>query len=334
MSNQNHPFWLRQVVVFWGILLIPAIPSSAVLSQNDRVESDYLNNKGITCLSKGINSQNITKPSGIDQSIPYLIIPRQGFLDTRQPQLRWNQVKDATAYTVKIVRGSEIVWQKEVKEAEFNSSEDLPLEPGVDYSLIVEADNGRSSEMDSEISSTSFQLLDEDKIKSLADDVTQITALGLSVDEEALELANLYFGGKYGLIAKATDILEQRIAAGSQTSEVYVTVGNLYRVVGLYSLAEKRYRKALALIKPGMELEEQIIAKAGLAEICTLLGDEKEAKVLMQERKEALKALSSDRQSRARASARSSCNCDKNPQGKYEGILINGLCYLNLCVPG
>ncbi len=260
--------------------------------------------------------KDMTKPSGTDQSIPYLISPRLGFLDTRRPKLRWNKVKGTTSYTVKIVADSKIIWEQTVKEAEFNSCEDLPLEVGVDYSLIVESDNGRSSEMDSDRSKLKFQLLDKDKIKSLPDDVKKITKLGLTDDEETLELANLYFGQKYGLLAKATEILEQRIAANSQTSEVYVEAGNLYRVVGLYSLAEERYRKALALIKPGIELEEQIIAKAGLAEICTLWGKEKEAAVLMQERNEDLKALSINRQSgamteasRARAIARSSCNC-------------------------
>ncbi len=278
--------------------------------------------------------KDMTKPSGTDQSIPYVISPRNTCVDTRRPKLRWNPVSGATSYTVKIATDSKIIWEKTVNEAEFNCSEDLPLEVGVDYSLIVESDSGRSSEMDSDTSSTSFQLLDEDKIKSLPDDVKKITELGLTEDEETLELANLYFGAKYGLIAKATEILEQRMAANSQTTEIYVEAGNLYRVVGLCSLAEGQYRTALSLIKPG-ESEEQIIAKAGLAAICTLLGEETEAEVLMQERNEALQALSLDRQSRAIAEpsrarfvARSSCNCN-NGKGKS----FFGDCDLFACVP-
>ena len=283
-----------------------------------------------------MTSKDMDQPSGIDPSIPYVISPRKTFVDTQQPRLRWNKVKDATSYTVKIVKNSEIVWQKEVKQAEYNSCDPLPLEPGVDYSLIVESDNGRSSEMDSDISKLKFQLLDEDKIKSLRDDEKKITDQGLSADEEALELANLYFGQKYGLLAKATEILEQRIAADSQTSEIYVTVSNLYLVVGLCSLAEERYRKALALIKPGIELEEQIIAKAGLAKICTLLGHEKEANSLMLERKAHLEALSINPQSRAitepyraRALTRMMCNCNNG-----KGIYYGPSCELTMCAGG
>ena len=260
--------------------------------------------------------KDMTKPSGTDQSIPYVISPRLGFLDTRRPKLRWNKVKGATSYTVKIVADSKIIWEQTVKEAEFNSSDDLPLKAGVDYWLIVESDNGRSSQMDSDQSKLKFQLLDEDKIKSLPDDVKKITDLGLTDDEETLELANLYFGKKYGLITKAIEMLDKRIAANSQTSEIYVTAGNLNRVAGLNSFAKEQYKKALQLIKSGKELEEEILAKTGLSEICILLGNEKEANRLKQEVKADLKTLSINRQSgaiadpsRARAVTRMSCDC-------------------------
>lgn len=272
---------------------------------------------------------DMIKQSKTDQSIPYVISPCDTFVDTRRPKLRWNQVKGANSYTVKIATDSKIIWEQTVKQTEFSSSDDFPLEVGVDYFLIVESDNGRSSEMDSDPSKLKFQLLDEVKIKSLRDDVKKITDLKLSVDEEALELANLYFGEKYGLLAKATEILEQRIAAASQTSEIYVTLGNLYLVVGLCSFAEEQYRKALALINPEIELEEQIIAKAGLAKGLTLLGNDQEAEVLMQERSADLKALSINRQRRARALRRMRCDCEENGRpGKY----FSFLCQLGSCI--
>ncbi len=278
---------------------------------------------------------DMIKRSETDPSIPYVISPRKTFLDTRRPKLRWNKVKGANSYTVKIVTDSKIIWEQTVKETEFNSRDDLPLEPGVDYSLIVESDNGSSSKMDSDKSSISFQLLDEDKIKSLANEEKKITELGLTDDEETLELADLHFS-ESGLIAKAIEILEQRIAAASQTSEIYVTLGNLYRFVGLYSLAEERYRKALELIKPGIELEEQIIAQAGLAIICTLLGNETEANRLKQDREEALKILKIKQtsgaileESRISVVRRTKCDCPDDP---HEKKLSGGLCTPD-CVP-
>ena len=270
----------------------------------------------------------MTKQSGIDVSIPYIISPRNTFLDTCQPKLKWNQVEGATFYTVKIATDSEVIWEKEVEETEYHSPEDLPLEVGKVYRLIVESDNGRCSETDTEPSKLEFQLLDEDKIGSLPDDEKEITDLELTDDEEALELAHLYFGKKYGLVAKATEILEQRITAGSQNSEIYVTHGNLCLAVGLCDLAEARYKKALEKMQPEQELEEQIIAKAGLAEICKLKGNEKEADRLMQEREDDLKALAKKKEALARAEDRYRCNCQ---DGKGKMILI---CRLYCCVPG
>ena len=336
MSNNNQ-FWLGKIIAFWGILIVSAIPSSTVLSQNDRV-SDYSQNlerESLTCFSyNSIDSKSITKPSGIDGSIPYVVSPRNTFIDTNRPKLRWNKVKGATSYTVKIVRNSEIVWEKTVEQPETNISNKLPLESGVDYSLIVESDNGHSSKMDLDVSSISFQLLDKDKIKSLANDEKKITDLELTDDEEALELAHLYFGKKYGLVAKATELLEERIAAGSQTSEIYVTLGNLYQVGGLYDLAEARYRTALDLAKPKQELEEQIIAKAGLAQILTSMGNEEEANRLMQERASNIKALSNKSQSKPRRINFSRFGCDCTDDRGIPGIRISLLCRRLLCIPG
>ena len=267
----------------------------------------------------------MTKPSGIDVSIPYIISPRSTFLDTCQPKLKWNKVEGATSYTVKIATDSEVIWEKEVEETEYHSPEDLPLEVGKIYRLIVESDNGRCSETDTEPSKLEFQLLDEDKIGTLPDDEKKITDSKLSDDEKALELAHLYFGKKYGLVAKATEILEEKIAAGSQNSEIYVTHGNVCLAVGLCSFAEAQYKKALEKIQPDKELEEQIIAKAGLAQICNLKGDEKEAERLMKERESKLKAL-------AKKKARLECDCrdDLGRRGKE----IFSICRSLVCIPG
>lgn len=264
----------------------------------------------------------MNKPSGIEPSIPYIISPRSTFLDTCQPKLKWNKVECATSYTVKIVTDSEVIWEKKVEEAEYHSTEDLPLKAGIVYRLIVESNNGCSSERDTEPSKLKFQLLDEDKIESLLDDEKKIADLCLTDDEEALELAHLYFGKKYGLVAKATELLEEKITAGSQNSEIYVTHGSVCLAVGLCSFAEARYKTALEQIKPEQELEEQIIAKAGLAEICKLKGNEEEANRLMQEREFKLKAL-------ARKQFRRECNC-QDRKGKW----IFPICSPFGCIPG
>ncbi len=270
-----------------------------------------------------------TKRSGIDQSIPYVISPRNTFLDTRQPRLRWNKVKDATNYTVKIVTDSKIIWSKTVKEAEFNSCDDLPLEPGVDYSLIVESDNGRSSEMDSDQSLFLFGLLDEETNVEISKELARIKNLELAEDKKIRSLIDVYT--TYGLNTKAIEILEEEISKASFESPLlYQELGNLYQCVGFYDLAEDKYRQALALITEE-KVQEKVSAKTELIEVLRFMGRDNEAKIVKAE----LEAFKSRNLATLNCSASCSGKCgecykDGNP-GKWYGIEPNRYCLTAGC---
>ena len=231
--------------------------------------------------SKISNLESKSQSSGTNASIPYVISPRNTFVDTRRPQLRWNPVIGAISYTVKIVADAEIVWQKEVEEAEYNSPKDLPLKVGVVYSLIVESDNGRSSKMDSNTSKAKFQMLEDEKNAELSNKIEGVKNLNLTEERKVHLLVDAYT--EYGLNAKAIDILEAKITNESlETSLICLELAHLYDVVGFYQLAEEKYRKALSLATDE-ELRVKISAKIQLTELLVLTGREHEAKKIKAE---------------------------------------------------
>ncbi|MGL5796561.1 MAG: tetratricopeptide repeat protein [Waterburya sp.] len=225
-----------------------------------------------------MNVQEVIKPTEANKSIPYVISPRNTFLDTRKPTIRWNKVLGASSYTVKIVRDSEVVWTEKVEGTEFKSSDNLPLEAGIVYSVIVESDNGQSSEMDSNKSQVKFQVLDEQEIRNVSDKVTQVKEQRLSDEDETLRLVDIY--REHGLNAKAIRILERKSNNSIQSTEIYLEFGNFYQTVGLYLLAQKQYQTSLDIIKGEQEPVVAIAATANLVGNLTLLGRKDEAERL------------------------------------------------------
>ncbi len=197
------------------------------------------------------------------------------FIDTVQPIFRWNKVTGANTYTVKIIKDSAVFWEQKVTNTEIKYPGNPPLESDVHYSLIVESDNGYSSEGDSEVSQLVFALLGQDSIKKVQNEVEALTKQGLAEEEQTLALTAIFMN--YGLNSKAIDILEEQVAADSQNPAIYTQLGTLYRFTGLNLLAEKPYRKALKLVRGEQDLKEQIIAEFGLAAILPKFGNKDEA---------------------------------------------------------
>lgn len=214
---------------------------------------------------------------GQSDRIPYIITPRNTFLLTNRPTFRWNRpVQGAKSYTVRLISLSlrKDIWQKEnVTDNKLTYPPDAPpLQPGVDYSLVIKVESGSSS--NEEESPVTFRVLDARD----ADDVRSASALiyqqQLPEETKSLLLAYLYSG--YYLRAEAIELLEP-LAAKSQTPAVHRLVGDLYRQVGLASLAEPYYLKAVQLGNAVQQLEELAAAQAGLGEVYVTLGNKEKA---------------------------------------------------------
>ena len=209
-----------------------------------------------------------SRPGGSDPQIPYPLGPRMTYLLNDKPTFRWNGVKGASRYTVQLKGPGGAEWSApaEVSATELVYPEDEPpLKWGVKYLLIVEADNNTSSRYDCG-ANLGFELLPEYKVQKVQEEAAKIDDLpDLTEEEKSLALAELY--SNESLIADAIKTLEMLAERGSQTTSVYLRLGDLYGEAGLNLLAEARYSKAIDLFTATQDRYGLTKAQAGLAQV-------------------------------------------------------------------
>lgn len=210
--------------------------------------------------------------STINPLVPYLISPRRTLLLNPLPILRWNAVPGANYYKVNLIADEDLVWKIVMKETEVIYSGE-PLESGVDYLLIIEADTGASSQ-DENVPDLSFSLLDEKEAIVVQDTVEKLTKLDLADEALALALVHLYI--QHELRAEAIAILENLVKQGSQTPIVYHVLGEVYTEIGLNLLAQKYYIKAIEILE-AEDVEGLAIAFVGLGNVHQVMGERQQA---------------------------------------------------------
>jgi hypothetical protein len=192
--------------------------------------------------------------SEISPLIPYIISPRRTKLLNSLPMLRWNAVPGASHYAVSlIVDEGDVFWQTQIGETEVVYSGESPLESGVNYLLMVEADTGTSS-LEDDSPDLGFSLLNENEATVVRDAVEQLLNWDLADETKSIALANLY--RIYDLKAEAIATLEVLVKQGSQIAAIYRTLGDLYLEVGLNPLASSHYLRATQLATEVGDLEE------------------------------------------------------------------------------
>lgn len=225
------------------------------------------------------NSNNETRrPGGIKEqalkNIPYIISPRNTSILYNQPTIRWNTVSGATSYKV-IVED----WEAETRDTEIVYTGELEAE--FSYFVSVVADNGSSSEEEAEVE---FTVLDEQKEKDTLAHIEAVKQQGLTEEAEGLVLAHLYRGND--LNAKAIQVLEELVQAGSKQVSVYQLLGDIYQQVGLSLQAKETYSQGLALAKNVEDIAGQAAIQAELGEVEYALGNEEEAVAWMRQAQE------------------------------------------------
>jgi predicted negative regulator of RcsB-dependent stress response len=210
-----------------------------------------------------------------NETIPYIISPRNTVLLTNRPILRWKAVPGATRYQVRVQdAGLTLNWQAETSNTQIEYPGQPSLQLGSNYSLIVETDNQKSSEEEQGID-LSFTLLDTQKAESVRTEVAKLKQQKLTPEAESLALAYLY--QSYDLKAEAIELLEGLGKRGSQTTAVYQILGDLYLQVGLSQQAKSSYLKALKLAQRTENVEGQVEAQMGLGEADYGLNNKDEA---------------------------------------------------------
>ncbi|GAA6619645.1 tetratricopeptide repeat protein [Scytonema sp. NUACC26] len=227
--------------------------------------------EGVSGLNNGCqpmddNGGGGTRPVNDDLTpIPFVISPRSTLLLADKPALRWNAVSGASSYIVSVsdeTNGSEI-WKAEVSSTEIVYPGTSSLEPGVDYLVIVKADNAKSSEEDKEVD-LAFRLIDKNESQRILAHVEQIQQ---ELSGEAADLAVVHLYGTSKLKAEAIEMLEVLAQKGSQTTAIYRMLGDLYWQVKLHHLSESPYKKAIQLAEVNQDIEVKAVAQARLAEL-------------------------------------------------------------------
>jgi hypothetical protein len=226
---------------------------------------------------------------GSDPTIPYIISPRRTWLLNNKPLLKWNPIPGANSYKVR-VKGEGIDWQTQVIKNEVVYAGEQPLQPGVTYLLLVEANTGQSSQRekasslneggtlpfyeDDKYAGWGFSVLPEEDAKAVHENIKRILTWEfweLPEDTKTLAVADVYISND--LYAEAIDTLETLVQKNSQAPGVYQLLGDLYGHVGLNLLAEARYLQAVEFAKAAEDPEAEANARAGLARVYAITGN-------------------------------------------------------------
>jgi hypothetical protein len=240
--------------------------------------------KKVSLVSDGCGSETPTqnrpnsprvRPRTPNESIPYIISPRNTVLLTNRPILRWNAVPGVTRYQVRLQDASlTLDWQIETSKTQIEYSGKPPLKSGSYYLVIVETDKGVSSE-EEQGNDLSFTLLDAQKAELVRAEIAQLKQQKLTQEAEGLALAYLY--QSHDLKAEAIELLEGLVKRESQTAAVYQLLGYLYLHMGLSQQAKSPYLKALELAQGTKDVAGEAEAQVGLGETYSQLNQKDKA---------------------------------------------------------
>jgi hypothetical protein len=217
---------------------------------------------------------------GTDNSIPYVMTPRNTLLMNNQFTISWNPVANVTNYVVTVEGDDGLNWSEEVTGTETVYNGEQPLEAGCYYLVTVTADTGVSSAED-EGKNLGFVLMSENMIQDLETKKVNIENINLSDEGKAITLAIFY--QLNNLNSDAITTLETLVETGTETPLVYQMLGDLYVKTGLNSLAEQSYNQAIELASNPENLEVLTNAQAGLAGVNIVLGNMFQAGKLAQQ---------------------------------------------------
>lgn len=261
-SRTKISLWFFAVSLLLLILVAP--PTTAALStQISQIPDDPQCRRADTGDPRG--------PS--NPQIPYVISPRRTLLLTDKPQLRWNKVLGVKSYNVSLQKGDKILWQTKVSTNEVVYPGEPRLQRGIEYLLVVLADNGRSSQ--EEQAATQFRLLPLAEAQVVKTAIAQLNNQQVTDLVKAWESAYIYIGSD--LKSEAIKTLEALVTSGIKETAVYRKLGDLYWREGITVLAEVNYRKAVKLATDVKDVAEIAQISETLGDLYVAIGDKKEA---------------------------------------------------------
>ena len=187
---------------------------------------------------------NATRSWPTGAVFPQILSPRKTRLLSSQPVLRWTPIAGASRYKV-TVRGGGDSWTEIVHSStEITYPAEAPkLRTGIDYKLIVEADDRSSYEPGPDLG---FSIVKAEDRKRVLQEEKQIENLGLPDGPTQFLIARLY--ASYGLRAEAIEKLERTLPK-FRAAAVAELLGDLYASIGLVRQSESNDLNAIELAK-------------------------------------------------------------------------------------
>ena len=209
-------------------------------------------------------SRTAEQLGGGDERIPYLIEPRATTVLGTPVPLRWNPVAGVKGYQLWLLRerDHQLLWGSRMVNS--NSAllpKSVELMPGENYLVVVEADNGSSSQLDAGASGQTFRRASQAEELNLARQTASLAHQKLNPEAAGLLQADLL--SQAGLYAAAINSLEQHLLRHGKTVGLLLELGQLYARVGLNQLAYQRYLQASKLAGSGDDPDSLAEARAG-----------------------------------------------------------------------
>jgi hypothetical protein len=245
-SGPNVKHWPRRDVQNIASNVIPSKNVASILCPIETKSSINVRLKSY-CESQ----RSPLKPTlGIqDPSLPYLLAPRLGQVSSPTPTLRWNAVAGVRRYQLWLVRqrDRQVVWGTAVEASQITLPSKLKLMPGELYQVVVEADNGTSSRMETCSAGLNFGVLTLAEAQELEKKLTDIRSQrgpGTTPQNLALQEAEALISLR--LKAEAFDLLKQHEHQNPSLQGQFL-LGDLANSQGLNQQARGYFSQAAAL---------------------------------------------------------------------------------------
>lgn len=184
-------------------------------------------------------------PGRQEPSIPYLIEPRSTLVVGPAVPVRWNPVAGAQSYQLWLLRERDrrLLWGRRIDRGSSTVLEPaVGLVPGETYRLVVEADNGTSSQLEACSVPPSFGVLPPADSRVLEQELSEVR--GLAAEPRARALLEATVLRQHGLNAAAITTLERQQQQQGASPAVLLQLGHLYGQLGLNQRALESYQRA------------------------------------------------------------------------------------------
>jgi hypothetical protein len=157
-----------------------------------------------------------------------------------------------------------LLWETEViKATNAILPAQLGLLAGETYRLVVEAENGSSSQLEPLSATLSFSLLPQAESQQLNNDLNEIRSLrSAKAPSQSLVLLEAGALEQRGLLAEAISLLERKERL-SQSLEGQLQLGRLNSLQGLNQRAQAHFRRAAQLAKAVADADAKQDAEDG-----------------------------------------------------------------------